>query len=77
MKHTAFCLALAVVSVASLTGCAGGAEEAASMPTPILCKTILDLTPAYVRYNEYLSELKKRGEDCGQYMGATQNIRVR
>lgn len=60
-----------------LFGCAGGSQEAAAMPTPILCKTILDLTPVYVRYNEYLSELKKRGEDCSQYLGDTQNVRIR
>lgn len=60
-----------------LNACAGGAREAAAMPTPILCKTVLDLSPTYVRYNEYLNELKNRKEDCAQYVGTTQNIRVR
>ncbi len=60
-----------------LASCAGGAQEAAAMPTPILCKTVLDLSPTYVRYGEYLAELKKRNEDCGKYFGETRNIRVR
>lgn len=47
------------------------------MPTPVLCKTILDLSPTYVRYSEYLGELNSRGADCGEFMGDTQNIRVR
>lgn len=60
-----------------ISGCAGGAEEARQMPTPVLCKTILDLSPTYVRYDEFLAELNNRGEDCAEYLGETQNIRVR
>lgn len=77
MKPTMLCFVLAICSAAVLSGCAGGAQEAAAMPTPILCKTVLDLSPIYVRYNEYLNELKKRGEDCHQYAGTTTNIRIR
>ena len=51
-----------------LTGCAGGAQEAAAMPTPILCKTVFELSPIYLRYNEYMNELKRRNVDCGEYM---------
>lgn len=68
---------LAALGFLALAGCVGGAERAATLPTPILCKTILDLSPIYVKYDEYINELKKRGEDCGRYMGDTQNIRVR
>lgn len=77
MKPVVLSFVLATCSAAALSGCAGGAQEAAAMPTPILCKTVFDLSPAYVRYNEYLNELKKRGEDCHQYAGSTTNIRVR
>ena len=65
------------VAIFSLSGCAGGAREAAAMPTPILCKTILDMSPLYVRYNEYLDELKNRKNDCGKYVGETRNVRIR
>lgn len=68
---------IALVGVTLLAGCAGGAREAAQMPTPILCKTILDLSPTYVRYSEYIAELNARKEDCAKYVGDTQNIRVR
>lgn len=61
----------------NLTACAGGAERAAKLPTPILCKTILDLSPTYLLYEEYLAELEKRNEDCGKHIGETENIRVR
>lgn len=60
-----------------LAGCAGGAQEAAQMPTPILCKTIMNLTPNYVFYNEYLAELHKRNEDCSRFMGQTQTLQIR
>lgn len=73
-RHLSFA---AVAASIALAGCAGGAEEAAMMPTPVLCKTILDLSPTYVRYSEYLGELNSRGADCGEFMGDTQNIRVR
>jgi hypothetical protein len=66
-----------LVSFSVLAGCAGGAQEAASMPTPILCKTVLDLSPIYLRYNEYMNELKKRNADCSEYMGSQSTIRVR
>lgn len=68
---------LTALGLMALAGCVGGAERAATLPTPILCKTILDLSPIYVKYDEYINELKKRGEDCGEYLGDTQNIRVR
>lgn len=60
-----------------LAACAGGTQEARLMPTPILCKTILDLGPVYLRSGEYLSELRNRNADCAQYLGVTTNIRVR
>jgi hypothetical protein len=66
-----------LLSFSLLSGCAGGAQEAASMPTPILCKTVLALSPVYLRYNEYLNELKKRNVDCSEYMGTQSTIRVR
>lgn len=78
MIRTATVSGIAIILIAvTLSGCAGGADEAAAMPTPVLCKTVLDLSPAYLRYNEYLAELKKRGTDCSEYMGSTQNIRMR
>lgn len=72
-----FVLALQVSSLLVLFGCAGGAKQAQQMPTPVLCKTILDLSPTYLRYGEYLAELKSRGEDCAEFLGETKNIRVR
>lgn len=70
--------ALVVTTVGfAMTGCAGGAEEAALMPSPILCSTIMDLSPAYVRYGEYLAELRRRGEDCSSYVGDARTVRLR
>jgi hypothetical protein len=71
LRIITICLAL------STAGCAGGTQEARLMPTPILCKTILDLGPIYIRSGEYLAELKGRGSDCSEYLGSTSNIRVR
>lgn len=68
---------LIVIAGFSVSACAGGAKEAAMMPTPILCKTVLDLSPTYVRYNEFMAELNKRKETCAKYVGETNNIRVR
>lgn len=61
----------------TMTGCAGGAEEAALMPSPILCSTIMDLSPVYIHYGEYLAELHRRGEDCSSYVGDAQTVRFR
>lgn len=72
-----FQTAAAIATCTVLGACVGGAERAATLPTPILCKTIMDLHPSYIMYDEYIAELQKRGEDCGKYMGETQNIRVR
>lgn len=66
-----------MIACSTLAACAGGAEEASKMPTPVLCKTVMDLSPGYIRYNEYLDELKKRNTDCSKFVGSTNNIRVR
>lgn len=59
-----------------LSACAGGADRAATLPTPILCKTIFDLSPTYVMYDEYIAELNRRNTDCKEYVGETKNIKV-
>lgn len=70
-------MCLIVLVGLSVSACAGGAKEAAMMPTPILCKTVLDLSPTYVRYHEFMAELNKRKETCAKYVGETNNIRIR
>jgi hypothetical protein len=62
-------------SLLTLCACAGGTQEAALMPTSMLCQTIIDLGPQYLRINEYLVELHRRGGDCE--VGETTTIRVR
>lgn len=66
-----------LIAAVGLAGCAGGAERAASLPTPLLCTTVQDLTPAYILYDEYIAELNKRGEDCSAYLSAGSTLRVR
>jgi hypothetical protein len=57
----------AAILAASVSGCAG-AQKIAIMPTPIICKQLLELDPTYVGYGEYLNELRNRGADCAEYM---------
>lgn len=60
---------IAILSFALLlSACSNGAQFATTMPTPILCKAVLKLSPSYLGYGEYIQELNNRDEDCGEYV---------
>lgn len=62
-----------------MVGCGatnGGANKFATTPTPILCEQANAISAIALYYNELMSELNSRSEDCAEYFARNQSISI-